>query len=159
MNKKKIITLVGVVLLVGAFIVLLTSGQPQTTGEKARDVEKKQEAVEITNAEKIEVIHFHSTQQCWACMTLGELALKTIEQEFLKEYEEGIITFQDVNVDSAENRELATKFQARGSSLFTNAIVDGEDNIEEDIAAWRLISSEAAFIEYFSDKLSSMLGE
>ncbi len=158
MDNKKIITFVGVFLLIGAFLVLLTSAQPQTGGEKEGDV-GGQETEGITNAEKIEVIHFHATQQCWACVTLGELALKTIEQEFPKEYEEGLITFQDANVDLAENRELASKYQARGSSLYINAIVDGEDNIEEDIAVWRLLGSESAFIEYFSDKLSSMLEE
>ncbi len=153
MNKKNIITLVVVILLVGAFLVLLTSAQPQTKGEKA------QENVDIIGAEKIEVVHFHATQQCWACVTLGELALKTIEQEFLEEYEAGVITFKDANVDLAENRELASKFQARGSSLYINAIIEGEDNIEEDVAVWRLLGSEEAFIEYLSDKLSSMLEE
>ncbi len=153
MDNKKIVTFVGVLLLVGAFLFLLTSAEPQTGGEKEGDVEG------ITNAEKIEVIHFHATQQCWACVTLGELALKTIEQEFPEEYEQGVITFQDANVDLAENKELASKYQARGSSLYINAIVDGEDNIEEDIEVWRLLGSESAFIEYLSDKLSSMLGE
>lgn len=150
----------GFVLIIVAFLLLLNSGtQGGARLESSNDVTEVEERLEITNAEKIEVIHFHATQQCWACVTLGEYALKAIEQEFPQEYEDGIITFQDLNVDSAENREIATKFQARGSSLFINAIVDSQDNIQEDVTVWRLLGSETAFIEYLSDKLSNMLEE
>ncbi len=153
MQTNKIFLITGLILIVGIFFVLLSGRQPEIQEKKVES------ASEVLNAEKIEVIHFHSTQQCWACITVGELALKTIEQEFPEEYDQGVITFRDVNVDLAENKELASKFKARGSSVFVNAIVQGEDNIEEDVAVWRLIRNEEKYIEYFAEKLNDLLGK
>lgn len=165
--KKKWFVSVLFLLIIAGFLFLLGNLQPRVnnSGEEVggsetdSNVESEGKKVEITNAEKIEVIHFHATQQCRLCITLGEYALKAIEQEFPEEYESGIITFQKINVELAENKEIVERYQARESSFFVNAIVDGEDNIKEDVRVWRLLSSQKSFIEYFADKLSLMLGK
>lgn len=110
-------------------------------------------------AEKIEVVHFHGTHQCFSCITVGEFALKTIKNKFPKEYENGKIVFQEINGDLPENSEIVKKYQAGGSSLFVNAIVDGKDNIKEDTNVWRYTSNEKQFIEYFQSKLNTLLGQ
>jgi len=110
-------------------------------------------------AEKIEVVHFHATQQCWSCITVGEYALKTIKEKFPEEYKNGIIVFKDINGELPENRDMVIKYQARGSSLFINAIIGGKDHIEEDIKVWRLIMSEIQFANYFENKLKKLLGK
>jgi len=115
--------------------------------------------VVIVPADKIEVIHFHATQQCWSCITVGEYALKTIKEKFPEEYASGKIVYKDIDGELKENQEIVVKYQARGSSLFVNAIRDEQDNIEEDVTVWRLINSESQFISYFENKLSSLLGK
>jgi len=62
-----------------------------------------------------------------------------------------------INIDLPENKEVATKFKAAGSSLFINPIVDGQDNIKEDTQVWRLVSNEQRFISYLSDKIKTLL--
>jgi len=153
MQKNKMLLIIGGILIIGVSFLLFSNPQPKTQEKKVES------ASEVLNAEKIEVIHFHSTKQCWSCITVGELALKTIEQEFPEEYEQGIVTFEDVNVDLAKNKELVSKYKARGSSLFVNAIVDGKDNIEEDFEVWRLLRDEEKYIEYLANKLNDLLGE
>ena len=111
----------------------------------------------IKKADKIEVVHFHATQQCWSCITVGKYALKTIQERFPKEYKKGIIVFRDINGELPENRDLVIKYQARGSSLFVNAIADGQDQIAEDVRVWRLIASEQAFMDYFENQLREFL--
>jgi len=113
----------------------------------------------ITAAEKIEVVHFHATEQCVSCIAVGRLAKKTIEDKFPSELENGTITFRDINLDLPENKETVAKYQASGSSLFVNAIAGGKDNIEEDATVWRLISNESQYISYFEKKLNSLLGK
>ncbi|PIQ70343.1 hypothetical protein COV89_01055 [Candidatus Shapirobacteria bacterium CG11_big_fil_rev_8_21_14_0_20_40_12] len=113
----------------------------------------------VIPADKIEVIHFHATQQCWSCITVGEYALKTIKEKFPEEYASGKIVYKDIDGELKENQEIVVKYQARGSSLFVNAIRDEQDNIEEDVTVWRLINSESQFISYFENKLSSLLGK
>jgi len=110
-------------------------------------------------ADKIEVVHFHATRQCGSCITVGEFALKTIQEKFPEELKNGIIVFKEINTELPENRDTVIKYQARGSSLFVNGIKDGKDNIKEDTTVWRLASNETQFINYFENKLRKLLGK
>ncbi len=110
-------------------------------------------------AEQIEIVHFHGTNQCWSCIIVGEYALKTIKEKFSEEYENGKIVFKEINGDLPENAEIVNKYKARGSSLFINSIIDGKDNIKEDVDVWRQISNESKFSQYFENKLNSILGK
>lgn len=110
-------------------------------------------------AEKIEVVHFHATQQCWSCITLGEYTKKTIEERFAEKQKNGTIVFEEINGDLPENREMVIKYQASGSSLFINAITGGKDNIEEEITAWQFVSNKNKFMDYLENKLKGLLGK
>ena len=110
-------------------------------------------------ADKIEVIHFHAEKQCFSCLTVGEFALKTIQEKFKQEYESGIIVFKDINIDLIENQEIVQKYGVQGSSLFVNGIIDGKDNIVEDINVWRLVYDENYFKTYFESSLNKLLGK
>ena len=113
----------------------------------------------IVPADKIEVIHFHGTHQCFSCITVGKYALQTVKEKFPNEYVSGKITFKDINIELKENQEIVMKYQARGSSLYVNAIRGDKDDITEDVTVWRLVNDEGQFIGYFEGKLKSLLGE
>ena len=115
---------------------------------------KKDEKI---TAEKIEVVHFHATQQCWSCVELGKMTELALEKRFPEEVENGRIEFLQINVDLPENSDTVEKYRATGSSLFVNYIYDGEDHIEEDVQVWRLLGSEIQFREYLGDKLEKYL--
>ena len=70
----------------------------------------------------------------------------------------GQIDYREINVDLPENKEVARKFQASGSSLFINRIKDGQETIEQDTNIWRFLSDEAGFKSYLADKIKSYLG-
>lgn len=108
-------------------------------------------------ADKIEVLHFHATQQCWSCTTLGSYVKAVIETKFADQYQTGRIVFKDVNLDLVENTNLVKKFQASGSSLFINVIKDNQDHIEEDVKVWRLLNSQSSFFDYFESRLKQLL--
>jgi hypothetical protein len=115
--------------------------------------------VPVTPADKIEVVHFHGTHQCWSCITVGEYALKTIKEKFPEEYASGKIVYKDINGELKENQEIVVKYQARGSSLFINAIRGNKDDITEDTTVWRLVNNESQFVSYFENKLNTLLGK
>jgi hypothetical protein len=115
--------------------------------------------VPVTPADKIEVVHFHGTQQCWSCITVGEYALKTIKEKFPEEYASGKIVYKDINGELKENQDIVVKYQARGSSLFINAIRGDKDDITEDTTVWRLVNNESQFVSYFENKLNTLLGK
>jgi len=114
---------------------------------------------EIVPADKIEVVHFHGTHQCFSCITVGKYALQTIKDKFSEEYDSGKILFKDINIELPENKEIVIKYQARGSSLFVNAIRTDKNDIEEDITVWQLVRDQEKFTDYFENKLKTLLGQ
>jgi hypothetical protein len=163
MQKKIIILIIGVAIVGVGFFVARSGNKPTEAQNTNNQMAKSQEELPMSttkiSAEKIEVVHFHATQQCWSCITVGEYALKTIKEKFPEEYKNGIIVFKDINGELPENKDLVMKYQAGGSSLFVNAITAGKDNIKEDVTVWRLVSNESQFISYFQDKLNKLLGK
>ena len=147
--KKLIILMV----LIAAPLFLSACAATQAEGEAAR----QSAPAEAKGAEKVEVVHFHATQQCRSCVTVGEYAQKTVKERFPLERANGTVVFREINGELPANREMVMKFQARGSALFLNAITDGADKIEEDIAVWRLIGNEKQFMDYLENKIRLLL--
>ncbi|MCK5591977.1 MAG: hypothetical protein KAI72_08485, partial [Candidatus Pacebacteria bacterium] len=84
---------------------------------------------------------------------------ETMEQKFSQEIKNETIDFREINVDLPENKEIAVKFQASGSSLFVNAISDGQDNVSQDTNIWRLLNDEIKFKSYIENKINLFLGK
>lgn len=133
--------------------------ESQSSSASVQGSSSKTTAIQTKPAEKIQVFLFHATQRCSSCIAIGKYAKETVEQKFPEELKSGKIEFREINIDLPENKELATKFKAAGSSLFINPIIDGKDNIKEDTQVWRLVSNEQGFVSYLSDKLHGMLGD
>ncbi|OIO06338.1 hypothetical protein AUJ26_00830 [Candidatus Falkowbacteria bacterium CG1_02_37_21] len=110
-------------------------------------------------ADKVEVFVFHSTQRCISCITIGKFAGETVNEYFQPELRDGKIEFKEINIDLPENKELARKFQASGSSLFINAIYDDTDHIKEDTKVWRLVNSEDQFKTYLKGVINNNFGK
>lgn len=160
---KKIIILILATVTIGVIFFTAKNNNSFNETKKVSDKteNRKDESIPVNqiSADKIEVIHFHGTHQCWSCITVGEYALKTIRQKFLKEYKSEKIVFKDINGELPENKDIVTKYQARGSSLFVNSITNGKERIEEDVNVWRLVNNEGQFINYFENKLNKLLGK
>jgi len=116
-------------------------------------------SIAVASAEKVEVFLFHRTQRCITCITIGKLSSQTVEDRFGAEVLSGKVVFREVNIDEPQNKALAEKFRASGSSLFINAIREGNDNIQEDMQVWRLTNDPQAFKNYLSGKINSLLGK
>jgi len=82
-----------------------------------------------------------------------------VEENFGQEVLAGKVVFREVNIDEPQNKALAEKFQAGGSSLFINAIREGSDNIQEDMEVWRLTNNPQAFKNYLTNKINGLLGK
>jgi len=152
--KKKIV--IGSLITLGIIIVLwIISLSPP----KFETVSVIQNQPQKQSADKVEVFLFHATQRCITCITIGRLAGETVNEYFQPELRDGKIEFKEINIDLPENRELAQKFQASGSSLFINAISNGKDNIVEDLNVWRLTQNEIQFKSYLKEKINNLLGK
>jgi hypothetical protein len=165
MTKKKYLPVISI-LMIGIIIILfMKPGENEkkkiTAPEPSPEVKSvnKTNSSLITDAEKIKIVHFHATQQCWSCIEVGKLAKQTLEEHFADELDSGKIEFLDINGELPDNREIVTKYQARGSSLFINAIKDGDEHITEDTTVWRYVANPTQFKKYFTQKINQLLGK
>ena len=161
---KKVIILIIAVAIIGIIFFIARNGNKPTEAQNANNrTEKSQEELPMStakiSADKLEVYYFHRTQRCYSCITLGQYIKETIEQKFFEEMKNGKIDFREINVDLPENKDVAIKFQASGSSLFINAIKDGQDDIDQDTNVWRLLNSKPQFENYLTNKINSLLGK
>ena len=165
--KKNIVVVVVILGIVGVLGILSANPKKdaQSGQEASLDFASKPRkdisnmSVAAAPARKVEVFLFHRTQRCVTCITIGKLSGKTIEERFGPEVLSGKVVFREVNIDEPQNKELAEKFQASGSSLFINAIGEGSDNIQEDMEVWRLTNDPQAFKNYLAGKINVLLGK
>ena len=109
-------------------------------------------------ADKLEVYYFHTTARCYSCKAIGRYIKETMEQKYSQEIQNGLIDFKEINIDLPENKEVAGKYQASGSSLYINQIKNGQDNIEQDTNVWRFVVDEVKFKDYLENKINVYLG-
>jgi len=157
MQKKIIIGIIGITIIGAIFLLFKNDNKLSDMQAQNNQTVENQSNAKTSQADKVEVFVFHATRRCVSCITIGKYAGETVNEYFQPELRDGKIEFREINIDLPENKELARKFQASGSSLFINAISDGKDNISEDTRVWRLISSETQFKSYLKDKLNNLL--
>lgn len=148
------------------FILVLSGCSNSANSEKQLVADQQKQAIAklglLTSIiapapEKVEIFLFHRTVRCSTCIAIGKLTDKTIQKKFSGEVKSGRIIFKEINIDLPENKELSEKFQASGSSLYINAIRNGQDNIEQDTKVWRLTGDETAFINYLESRLNMIM--
>jgi len=117
---------------------------------------KKEKPIVETLTNRIEVIDFHSTHRCMTCNAIEANTKYTLDTYFPNELKKESITFQVVNVDEEENYKMAEKFEATGTALFINVIVDGK---ETPIDLTEFAFMEGNDQEVFSTKLKAKIDE
>jgi thioredoxin-related protein len=80
---------------------------------------------------RLEVYAFHGTRQCETCKNMKGNTKATLDKYFANELKSGVIVYQVIDVDDDENEKLAEKFQATGTALMINKVIDGKDNISD----------------------------
>ena len=144
MKKFKLLSMLAIGLIFGA-----CNGNAQETQETA-----------VAKTNVIEVIDFHSTHRCMTCNNIEASTKYTLETYFADELKSGKITFEIVNVDAKENYAIAEKFEAAGTALFLNVIVDGKETaIDLTDFAFMKGNEKLEFAEEFKSKLETELNK
>jgi len=108
-------------------------------------------------ADRVEVVYFHRTQQCYSCRYAEEETRYTVETYFKDELVSGKLTFQSIDVQDEANADIIEKYGAYTSSLFINTIKDGTDHIEQVTDIWLVIGDDEAFVEIVKNKIEESL--
>lgn len=160
---KKLYLLLAIVFVIG---LMLGCDSPKEDSIVCTDPVTCNSVSEIPNeapvkvsddVEKIEAYHFHGTNQCFSCRTVGAFAEKTVNTYYKDLLDSGKITFASINVELAENKELTVKYGATGSSLWIGTYINGEFHKEEDTNVWYKIRDEQGYLDYLKSVLDKRL--
>ncbi|PCH49095.1 MAG: hypothetical protein COC22_07135 [Flavobacteriaceae bacterium] len=116
MYKLKSTKIFKILAIVFTIVLASCSGKSQ---------EKKSKKI-VKNENIIEVIDFHSTHRCMTCKAIEASTKYTLDTYFSDELANKKIEFKVVNVDDEKNFKMAEAFEATGTALFLNVIVDGK---------------------------------
>ncbi|MFH0923356.1 MAG: nitrophenyl compound nitroreductase subunit ArsF family protein [Candidatus Falkowbacteria bacterium] len=159
-NNKLLFLIIGVLILIGCAKQIDSSENniTSTVDENQNNIALEQPVSSAEQiADKLEVYYFHRTARCYSCKTIGQYVRETMEQKYGMQISNGIIDFREINIDLPENKDAAKRYQASGSSLFINRVINGQDNIEQDANVWKLLGNESQFKSYLENKLNSYL--
>jgi thioredoxin-related protein len=83
----------------------------------------------VAKQDRLDVYCFHGTRQCETCKNMKANTKTTLDKYFASQLKDSSIVFSIVDVDDEKNEKLAEKFQATGTALMINKIVNGKDSI------------------------------
>ncbi len=148
-NKKYLYRGIGIVILLLIIFIVpkYSTGNVSNSGSEISE-----------DIEKIEIIHFHGTNQCYSCITMGDMAEETVNTYFTDELDSGKITFAHLNGELPKNRDKVVKYQATGSSLWIGTYyTDGNFEKEQNIKVWYKINNKQDYMDYLKGVIEEKL--
>ena len=147
-NNKLIL----VITIVLTLLVVGCSNNSQTDGNVVADTEH------FVNVEKLEIYHFHGTNQCYSCITVGAYAEETVNNYFADEIKSGKIIFGHINGELLENKDLVMKYESTGSSLWLGTYSeDGKFSAEQNVKVWYKINDKQDYMNYLKGVIEQKL--
>ena len=105
----------------------------------------------------VEVYHFHPTNGCYTCTTIGNYAEELIKKSYPTELESKKIVFDHINFQESKNADLVKKFEVTGSSLMIGVTDATGFHKEENIRVWYIVGDKEKFNTYLKELLDKRL--
>jgi hypothetical protein len=64
------------------------------------------------------VYYFHLTNRCATCNSIEANVKSVLETDFASEMQQGVISFESLNIQEKQNWEIAESYQTANASLF-----------------------------------------
>lgn len=140
-------------------ITIITFASCNNSNTKVEtEVLKSETNSSISKQNYIEVYCFHGTRQCETCKNMKANTKTTLNTYFASQLKDSSVIFKIIDVDDIKNEKIAEKFQATGTALMINKVVDGKDSIMDwSDFAFEKANNEAEFITELRTKLQSVL--
>lgn len=110
-----------------------------------------------SSVEKVEVYHFHPTNGCHTCTTMGQFAEDTVKEFFPNELENKKIVFDHINFQDPNNTELVNQYEVTGSSLMIGVYDKDGFHKEENMKVWYMTGKKDESMEYLKELIEKRL--
>lgn len=110
-----------------------------------------------SSVEKVEVYHFHPTNGCHTCTTMGQFAEDTVKQFFPDELASKKVVFDHINFQDPKNAELVNQYEVTGSSLMIGVYDKDGFHKEENMKVWYMTGDKPKSMDYLKGLLEKRL--
>lgn len=108
---------------------LLFTACISSSHKEEHETAKIENTPSVAKQNRLEVYCFHGTRQCETCKNMKANTKTTLDKYFAAQLIDSSIVFSIVDVDDEKNEKFAEKFQATGTALMINKVVNGRDSI------------------------------
>jgi hypothetical protein len=81
----------------------------------------------VTRPDGVTVINFHGAKRCRTCIGIGELAKKTIDEDFAAQLKSGQIRWEQINYDETPNAHYVKDYGLVSSTILITLWKDGKE--------------------------------
>jgi hypothetical protein len=111
-----------------------------------------------STASHVEVVYFHRTVRCEACLNAENYTRETLAKYFAEQMQSGLITLQVLDMEKSENAALVKKFDAAGSALYLSVLIQGTEYLCPNSDIWFYTTNKYLFVDTLRKKLTSLVG-
>jgi len=107
--------------------------------------------------EKVEVYHFHPTNGCRSCTTVGDYAEETVKEYFSNELKNGKLVFDHINYQDNANTDLVERYGVTGSSLMIGVYNKTSFTRESNHKVWYMTGNKTQYMNYLKGVIDQRL--
>lgn len=124
----------------------------------ANEVKTSEVPISKVIQNRVEVYCFHGTRQCETCKNMKANTKTTLDTYFASQLKDSSVIFKIIDVDDIKNEKIAEKFQATGTALMINKVMNGKDSMMDwSDFAFEKANNEAEYITELRTKLQRVL--
>lgn len=156
MNSKtitRIVLLAVITVAIGGWAVKEFAPSKEVVTNNENDATAK-----AIHPDGVTVINFHGQTRCRTCITIGDLAKKTIDEEFVAEEKNDKIRWAHINYEEAPNGHFVEDYELVSSTVVITLWKDGKEVKWNRLdGVWDYVSDEPAFRTYVAENVRELL--
>jgi hypothetical protein len=106
----------------------------------------------------VTVINFHGTMRCRTCLRIGELAKKTLDEDYAVAVKAGKVHWETVDYQESANAHFVTDYELRSPTILITRWKDGKEVKWNRLdGVWDLLEDEPTFRAYVAEVVRQLL--
>jgi hypothetical protein len=115
---------------------------------------------DATRPDGVTVINFHGEKRCRTCIGIGNLARKTLDEEFAAEEKAGKVRWEHINYDEPANAHYVKDYELVSSTVLVTLWKDGKEVKWKRLdGVWDHVGDEPAFRAYVAQGVRNLLDQ
>ncbi len=126
-----------------------SAGDPPTVRVQARSA---------ATSTTVYAYYFHRTFRCISCLSMEEMAARTIEEHFAQQVQSGQVVWTTINIEDPATESLRQQLGVRSNGLVLVRMENGAYRDSKPLdALWGLLDRPEAFSKYVVDEVNAFL--